>query len=269
MLAIVHACRRAVAVLAVGLALGAAAVTAADEEAQRRLPPLGTRDVVYVALGDSTVEGVGASGPDATYPRRIAARLLMLYPDARLENLGVAGAIASGVVATQLDRAVAFRPALVTLSIGPNDATTGVAPTEYARNVEVVLRALHDRTSAVVVVNLLPDLALTPRFAGSPRRDDVGRRAVELNRILTTAAQRWDAEVVDLYAESRAELPSHPELFAADGYHPSDGGYARWAELMWQGIARRLPPTTARSGRVDAAISREPQRDRVHPVLEP
>jgi lysophospholipase L1-like esterase len=249
--------------------LVASAAGARDEAPSRLLPALGTRDVVYVALGDSTVEGIGASSPAANYPSRIVERLRMLYPDARLENLGVAGAVASGVMATQLDRALALRPALVTLSIGPNDVTTDVPAGEYARNVEVVLRALHDRTSAVVVVNLLPDLAVTPRFAGSPRRDEVGRRAAELNGILGTAARRWDAEVVDLHAYSRDEVPQHPELIGDDGYHPSDAGYARWAELMWQGIARRLPPASARSGRGDAAISREPQRDRVHAVLEP
>jgi lysophospholipase L1-like esterase len=37
------------------------------------------------------------------------------------------------------------------------------------------------------------------------------------------------------------EVPRRPELIGADGYHPSDAGYARWAELMWDGIARRLP----------------------------
>ena len=257
------------AVVAATLTLGGPSATAADQAARRRLPPLETRDLVYVALGDSTVEGVGASSPATSYPSRIVERLRLLYPDVRVENLGVAGAVASGVVATQLDRAVALRPALVTLSVGPNDVTTGVPSAEYARNVEVILRALHDRTSAIVVVSLLPDLAVTPRFAGSPRREDVGRRAVELNRILTTAARRWDADVVDLHTRSRDEVPDHPELFADDGYHPSDAGYARWAELMWQAIADRLPSTSARSGHVDAAISREPQRDRVHAVLEP
>ena len=47
-------------------------------------------------------------------------------------------------------------------------------------------------------------------------------------------------EVVDLFAASRDEVPRHPELVAGDGYHPSDAGYARWAELMWQRIATRI-----------------------------
>jgi lysophospholipase L1-like esterase len=31
-----------------------------------------------------------------------------------------------------------------------------------------------------------------------------------------------------------------PELIGADGYHPSDEGYARWAELMWAAIEGRI-----------------------------
>ena len=30
------------------------------------------------------------------------------------------------------------------------------------------------------------------------------------------------------------------ELLSTDGYHPSDAGYARWAELMWRGIEKRM-----------------------------
>ena len=48
------------------------------------------------------------------------------------------------------------------------------------------------------------------------------------------------AEIVDLYGPSRDEVPRRPELIAGDGYHPSDAGYARWAELMWTGVQRRL-----------------------------
>jgi acyl-CoA thioesterase-1 len=53
-------------------------------------------------------------------------------------------------------------------------------------------------------------------------------------------AKRHGALVVDLYEASRREVPGHPELLAADGYHPSDLGYARWAELMWEAVRTRL-----------------------------
>ena len=31
-----------------------------------------------------------------------------------------------------------------------------------------------------------------------------------------------------------------PDLLWSDGYHPSDAGYARWAELLWEGVEARI-----------------------------
>jgi acyl-CoA thioesterase-1 len=90
-------------------------------------------------------------------------------------------------------------------------------------------------------VNLIPDLAVTPRFRLGPEREIVGRFTVQFNDALKRQARQHDAEVVDLYGPSQAEVPGQPQLVAGDGYHPSDAGYARWAELMWQGIERRIP----------------------------
>jgi lysophospholipase L1-like esterase len=226
----------------VPVALLLAVIRIGDVRAEpRMLPAPSTPGVVYVALGDSTVQGIGATSAETTYPSVIAARLRGIYPQARLENLGVAGAVAHDVAAGQLERAVAFQPALVTLSVGPNDVTGNFSADDYARSIDAILRALSERTSAVVVVNLLPDLALTPRYAKSPLRKKIVRRALEVNAILKRAAAVWDAQLVDLHDASRREVPGHPELFASDGYHPSDAGYARWADLMWHAIARRLP----------------------------
>lgn len=197
--------------------------------------------LVYVALGDSTVQGVGASSAAVTYVARLRERLLAVYPHARTTNLGVAGATSGDVVAGQLERAIALAPDLVTLSIGPNDITGRVSAREYERHVDTIFTRLRKETPAVVVVNLLPDLAVTPRFRTDPAREIVGRLSVEFNDVLGRRAREHGVEVVDLYGPSRAEVMARPELVASDGYHPSDLGYARWAELLWEGIERRIP----------------------------
>ena len=93
-------------------------------------------------------------------------------------------------------------------------------------------------TAAAVVVNLLPDLAVTPRFRSDPAREQVGRLSIEFNEAVTRKARAHGVEVVDIYGPSREEVAARPEMVASDGYHPSDLGYARWAELMWAGIER-------------------------------
>jgi lysophospholipase L1-like esterase len=200
----------------------------------RMLPRDPAAPVLYVALGDSTVEGIGASRPDAHYVARLHQRLRTIYPRAGVVNLGLGGATSADVVDGQLERAQ-----LVTLSVGPNDLTERVPVAAFERNLDTIFRRLTEETRAVVVANLLPDLAITPRFRGRETAVAVGRLTVQFNDALARAARPHGVVVVDLHAASREELPRRPELIGADGYHPSDQGYARWAELLWAGIERR------------------------------
>jgi acyl-CoA thioesterase I len=225
--------RRLAVVVALALAAGCAHRPVA-------LPRDHKAPMLYVALGDSTVEGVGASSAASTYVARIHIRLREVYPRAAVINLGRGGATSADVVSHQLDRAILMRPNLVTLSVGPNDITGHVPESEYEANVGTIFRRLTGEINAVVVVNLLPDLAVTPRFHGHETEPAVARLTVDFNAALTRQARRYGVEVVDLYKPSQVEVPRRPELLAADGYHPSDLGYARWAELLWAGVEKRI-----------------------------
>jgi acyl-CoA thioesterase I len=236
---------RRAAVLAALLAAGCA--TGRLEQA-RTPPDLGARTlpvdrnaaVQYVALGDSTVEGVGATRAELNYVSRLHERLRAVYPAARVANLGVGGATSADVLRRQLERAIVLRPRLVTIAIGPNDITTRVPVVEYERNLDTLLGRLRDETTAVVVVNLIPDLVMTPRFSKHRERDALARQTVLFNEALERLGRAYGAEVVDLYTASQREIPARRELVGRDGYHPSDVGYARWAELMWAGIEARI-----------------------------
>ena len=226
------------ALMTIAVAIVMTACAGGRGERARTLPLDHGAPVLYVALGDSTVEGIGATSPSANYVSRLHARLRAVYPRADVVNLGLGGATSADVIADQLERAVLLRPHLVTLSIGPNDVTGRVPVQEYERNVDAIFRRLTQETGAVVVANLLPDLAATPRFRA--REAAVEGLTVRFNEALARAARPHGVEVVDLYQPSRAEIPRRPELVASDGYHPSDLGYARWAELLWAGVERRI-----------------------------
>ena len=206
----------------------------------RALPADRSAAVLYVALGDSTVEGVGATSPGRNFVSRLHERLRARYPNARVVNLGAGGATSADVLLRQLDRAIGLRPHLVTLSIGPNDITTRVPAATYEKNLETILGRLRYETMAVAVVNLIPDLAVTPRFSRSRLREAVGRQTIVFNEALERKGRAHGAELVNLYAASQREVPLQPELISADGYHPSDAGYARWAELVWTGVEARI-----------------------------
>jgi lysophospholipase L1-like esterase len=213
----------------------------AASDAPRLLPADREAAVLYVALGDSTVAGVGASTASHTYVSHVHRRLRDVYPQARVVNLGVSGATSADVLARQLPVAVKLAPHLVTLSIGPNDITGKVSVERYERNIDATLHALTHETDAVVVVNLLPDLAVTRRFKGGGHEAAVAKLTVRFNAALAERGRRYGVELVDLYGPSQREVPANPGLLAGDGYHPSDDGYARWAELMWTGLEARMP----------------------------
>jgi lysophospholipase L1-like esterase len=206
----------------------------------RALPADRSAAVLYVALGDSTVEGVGATSPGRNFVSRLHERLRARYPNARVVNLGAGGATSADVLLRQLDRAIGLRPHLVTLSIGPNDITTRVPVATYEKNLETILGRLRYETTAVAVVNLIPDLAVTPRFSRSRLREVVGRQTIVFNEALERKGRAHGAELVNLYAASQREVPLQPKLISADGYHPSDAGYALWAELVWTGVEARI-----------------------------
>jgi lysophospholipase L1-like esterase len=196
--------------------------------------------VRYVAMGDSTVVGIGASNPQSTYVARVFTRLQGLYARAQLSNLGVPGATAADVARSQLGEALALHPSLVTVSVGPNDITGGKGAEEFAASLEQVFAGLRD-AGAPVVMNLLPDLATVPRFTPE-QKVVVGKATVDFNEVVQRLGRQYGVEVVDLYHPTQQEFPSHPEFISADNYHPSDAGYARWAAIIWSGVEVRIPP---------------------------
>jgi lysophospholipase L1-like esterase len=195
--------------------------------------------VVYVALGDSTVYGLGASSPSTHYVARLFASLRHEYPAARLTNLGACLATATDVLAQQVPDAILQRPHLVTLSVGPNDLRQGRGPDDFARRVEVILERLDRETDAAVILNALPDLASAPRFR-QPERSMMAALTRHYNHALRHVADGFGVDLVDLEISGRPESELG-RFFSEDGYHPSDAGYAAWAGVLWEAVQARIP----------------------------
>ena len=193
----------------------------------------------YVALGDSTGVGVGAS-VGGGYPERLYQRMKALSWPAGILNLAQSGAVSADVVGQQLTKAVAVSPHLVTLGIGGNDLWRLVPEATFQQNLNAIADAL-GQTSAQVVVSNLIDLGHAPVAKGAMAMFNIPRtiiaaRVAALNALLSALAGRPRFTVVDLHSLGERELSEHPEFFAADGFHPSGGGYERWAQLLWPSV---------------------------------
>lgn len=80
--------------------------------------------LLYVALGDSTAQGIGAREPDRGYVSLIAARLRAATGrPVQVLNFSRSGARAHDVLVEQLPRLAGLSPDLVTVAVGGNDIT--------------------------------------------------------------------------------------------------------------------------------------------------
>jgi acyl-CoA thioesterase I len=186
--------------------------------------------VVYAALGDSTGVGVGAR--NGGYVARLFERIKRERPASSLTNVCASGAETEDVLRSQIRPALAARPTLITLGIGINDVGHGVTIETFARNYEEIITRLKAETSAPIIITNIPDISLAPAVP-SFLRDEVYRRVNLFNERIKEIADHHGLTVVDAYTATHEIISSHPEFFSDDGFHPSDEGYERWAEIMW------------------------------------
>ena len=184
-----------------------------------------------MALGDSTGVGVGAR-KGGGYVARLFERVERVRPGSRLVNLCVSGATTGDVLRAQVARVGEASPSLVTVGIGINDVTRQVPAEQYARNLEEIVARLRAQTDAPVVVSNLPDVSHAPAVPAFMREE--ARRRIQLfNSRVAEAAARHGLFLADSFEKSAAVIPTHPEFFSPDGFHPSDEGYEFWAFEMW------------------------------------
>lgn len=189
--------------------------------------------LVYAAVGDSTGVGLGARDGGG-YVERLFARIEQRRPGSTLINLSAAGATAADAADRQVARLDGRRPALVTVCVGLNDLLRGREAEQFAEDYETLVAGLKRPGRAVVVANL-PDVASAPAMEGAAA-ESLRSRLRQFNKVIEDVAARHGARLVDLHKLGGEAGASRPEFFSSDGLHPSDLGYARWAEAMWAAV---------------------------------
>lgn len=177
---------------------------------------------LWVALGDSTAQGVGASHPLAGYVGRAHGELVCRSGRPwRVVNLSRSGALAADVLTQQLPAmpALPAGAALVTCGIGSNDILA-TPPRRLHETLRALIAGLPD--CAVML-----DLPLPDQFWGFGRL--VSPYVAGVNRTIHTAALARGLRVAEL---SRHYMPPWEGKFAADRFHPSDLGYRDQARAV-------------------------------------
>jgi acyl-CoA thioesterase-1 len=176
-----------------------------------------TEDFIYVALGDSAAQGIGASRPEKGYVGLIAdhitkrtGRQVIIY------NLSVSGAKTADVIEKQLPQLSSLpQPHLVTIEIGANDVPVFDQET-FTSTYRQLMGLLPDNT---VVANV-------PSFRNgrlSKFSDEAARASAIADTLIATHPRLVRA---DLHTATN-NLGIRD--FAADFFHPSDSAYLKWA----------------------------------------
>lgn len=162
---------------------------------------------LWVVLGDSAAQGVGASNHLSGYVGVVLSRL---GPPWRVVNLSRSGARTREVVDVQLPAAAGLDAQLVTALVGGNDAL-GTKRAQWERDARDLCAAL---PRGAVVGTVARGV-----FEGKTRR---------VNHVIRASAAQHGLLVADLWAHTG---PPYRGLYF-DGFHPNDRGYAQWVSAL-------------------------------------
>lgn len=203
-------------------------------------------------LGDSLAAGLGASGRPGSLAVQVGAGVGALAERAvTISGAGIPSAT-TPVVLEHLDTYIDPDADVVVLIVGAND----VLRCTPRRTLQRATTELLERTSDMAPTVLVP----VPRFRGITSvgtvlrtlADVLGKRVGSVQRRVARqlAAAGRPITVVDASTVLAARFGTEPELFADDGFHPSDAGYEAIGEVLagpvalaaLAGAARRTRP---------------------------
>lgn len=186
---------------------------------------------VYVAIGDSTVEGIGASHSSKSFPALVFQKIKKDKKEAVFYNLGKGGAKVRDVVESQLARTIELKPNLITISVGGNDLHRRTKLKHFEKDFLHLIKTLKEKTDAEIIISNIPDVSLLPSLSIFVKylSKFMTRR---LNRVINRYAKQFKCILIDLYDGSKEQSRKYKDLISSDGFHPSDKGYALWANAI-------------------------------------
>lgn len=197
----------------------------------------------YLAIGDSTTAGYGDAAAGIacrSWTDLVADALASATPDLRYRNAGHNGATASTVLRKQVPLIRRFRPDLVSVTAGANDARSrDWDEAAFAAQYSAIVRAIVD-SGAQPLTLAYPDISLAIAAAGRPLPAlwrPALRRLHEVNEVIRSASARFGACLLDMEHFPEA---SDPRYLSRDLAHPNALGYLKASEYALELLATRF-----------------------------
>jgi lysophospholipase L1-like esterase len=186
-------------------------------------------------IGDSVLAGVGASGVETTVPWVVATALAR---PVRLDVFAVSGERAAGALSDQVPQLERLpeTPQIVVVEIGANDVTHLTGLDDFRSTYDDLMDRVRALGAGHVLALGIPAFHTTPRFL-QPLRAIVGWRARQLDEQVKGSAEAHGATYVNISGHTSEEFGDDPDRYhAEDNFHPSDEGYALWAEAVLEAL---------------------------------
>ncbi len=170
-------------------------------------------------LGDSLSAGYGIR-PQQAWPSLLAERLADERPDYSVANLSISGETTAGGRSRLTAALAEHRPAVVILALGANDGLRGLPLQQMENNLEAMIAAAKKAGARV----LLAGMRLPPNYG--PYADQFYRRFGAIAKAEKTAYLPFLLE----------PLASRPDLFQADGLHPTAAAQPLLLDHVWPAL---------------------------------
>jgi lysophospholipase L1-like esterase len=210
----------------------------------------------YVAIGDSLSEGLGDPLPGGAlrgWATLFADHLRQIVPDLEFINLAVRAHRTRDALRRQLPAALALRPDLVTVIIGANDVllSARLDRSRFARELDRLIGPFAD-PGITIVLSTLPNFAAVSPLP-PPLRGQFRRRIETANEVIRTTAHRYDAVLLDGWANPRIRRHDH---LSVDRIHPNAEGHRLIAASVAELLGVPTPTTDHEHAPTPAALMR-------------
>jgi lysophospholipase L1-like esterase len=195
----------------------------------------------YVILGDSTA--ISQGGNYQSGYAVASANYLAQNHTVTWKNVAASGARAKDIAVKQVPEAVDFKPDLVLIAVGANDVTHLTNISAVRNSLKHAVTELRVANPAVrIVVTGSPDMGSVPRFA-QPARWLAGKQTERLNASIIGLAHQEKLIFAPIALRTGPLFRAHPELFAADKFHPTNAGYKAWIPVIDRALDQAMSPS--------------------------
>lgn len=182
-------------------------------------------------LGDSLMSGTGSTKEENSLAYLISSNLAD-DQNIQMYNFSHPGVGIKDVYERQLPEALEIKPNYVIMMIGTNDVHNRMDLGDFNDTYRETINKLLNETDAKVTVINIPYIG-SDKILAKPWEFVLNSQIKGFNKVIAAdVSGKKEIRLVDLHSKFKEQFRESSDLYADDEFHPSDKGYAVWAEYI-------------------------------------